>query len=103
MLSVEEESSTSISFAGSGTLTRVYVEEGQAVRAGQLIAEMDKTQASTLSCFDRKSTAAMKSSVLMSGEAVRRGSPLLSAVSGATSDLPTHTSWSQGQSGLHGR
>lgn len=42
---VEEESSTSISFAGSGTLTRVYVEEGQAVRAGQLIAEMDKTQA----------------------------------------------------------
>ncbi len=42
---VEEESSTSISFTGSGTLTRVYVEEGQAVRAGQLIAEMDKTQA----------------------------------------------------------
>ena len=42
---VEEESSTSISFAGSGTLTRVYIEEGQAVRAGQLIAEMDKTQA----------------------------------------------------------
>ncbi len=42
---VEEESSTNISFAGSGTLTRVYVEEGQAVRAGQLIAEMDKTQA----------------------------------------------------------
>ena len=29
---VEEESSTSISFTGSGTLTRVYVEEGQAVR-----------------------------------------------------------------------
>jgi RND family efflux transporter MFP subunit len=42
---VEEESSTSISFTGSGTLSRVYVEEGQAVRAGQLIAEMDKTQA----------------------------------------------------------
>ena len=32
--------------------------------------------ASTFSCFERKSTAAMKSSVLMSGEAVRRGSPL---------------------------
>ena len=45
---VEEESSTSISFAGSGTLTRVYVEEGQAVRAGQLIAEMDKTQAQNM-------------------------------------------------------
>ena len=42
---VEEESTTSISFTGSGTLSRVYVEEGQAVRAGQLIAEMDKTQA----------------------------------------------------------
>ena len=42
---VEEESATSISFTGSGTLTRVYVDEGQSVRAGQLIAEMDKTQA----------------------------------------------------------
>ena len=41
---VEEESATSISFSSSGTLTRVYVEEGQAVRAGQLIAELDKTQ-----------------------------------------------------------
>ena len=45
---VEEESSTSISFTGSGTLTRVYVEEGQAVCAGQLIAEMDKTQAQNM-------------------------------------------------------
>lgn len=45
---VEEESSTSISFTGSGTLSRVYVEEGQAVRAGQLIAEMDKTQAQNM-------------------------------------------------------
>ncbi len=45
---VEEESATSISFSGSGILTRVYVEEGQAVRAGQLIAEMDKTQAQNM-------------------------------------------------------
>lgn len=45
---VEEESATSISFTGSGTLTRVYVEEGQAVRAGQLVAEMDKTQAQNM-------------------------------------------------------
>ena len=45
---VEEESATSISFTGAGTLTRVYVEEGQAVRAGQLIAEMDKTQAQNM-------------------------------------------------------
>ena len=45
---VEEESTTSISFSASGTLTRVYVEEGQAVRAGQLIAELDKTQAQNM-------------------------------------------------------
>ncbi|MCR4602834.1 MAG: efflux RND transporter periplasmic adaptor subunit [Prevotella sp.] len=42
---VEEESATSISFTGAGTLTRMYVDEGQPVRAGQLIAELDKTQA----------------------------------------------------------
>ena len=41
---------------------------------------MPMRSASTFSCFDRKSTAAIKSSVLMSGDAVRRGSPLLSPV-----------------------
>ena len=45
---VEEESATSISSSASGTLTRVYVEEGQAVRAGQHIAELDKTQAQNM-------------------------------------------------------
>ena len=36
--------------------------------------------ASTLSCTDRKSTAALKSSVLMSGDATYLGSPPLSPV-----------------------
>jgi len=45
---VEEESATAVSFTGSGTLTRVYVNEGQPVKAGQLIAEIDKTQARNL-------------------------------------------------------
>ena len=41
---VEEESSTPVSFTGSGCVTKVYVEEGQYVAKGQLIAEMDPTQ-----------------------------------------------------------
>lgn len=45
---VEENTSTPVSFVGSGTLQRVCVEEGQAVSKGQLIAELDKTQAESL-------------------------------------------------------
>lgn len=41
---VEEDSSTPVSFTGMGTVSRVCVQEGQYVRAGQLIAEMDPTQ-----------------------------------------------------------
>ena len=41
---VEEESSTPVSFTGMGTVTRVYVQEGQYVTRGQLIAEMDPVQ-----------------------------------------------------------
>ncbi|MBO7119468.1 MAG: efflux RND transporter periplasmic adaptor subunit [Bacteroidaceae bacterium] len=41
---VEEDSSTPVSFIGMGTVNRVYVEEGQYVAKGQLIAEMDPTQ-----------------------------------------------------------
>lgn len=41
---VEEESSTPVSFTGMGTVNKVYVEEGQYVAKGQLIAEMDPTQ-----------------------------------------------------------
>lgn len=42
---VEAESSTTVSFTGSGTVLRVAVEEGQNVQKGQFIAEMDATQA----------------------------------------------------------
>ncbi len=42
---VEAESSTTVSFTGSGMVLRVAVEEGQHVQKGQFIAEMDATQA----------------------------------------------------------
>lgn len=45
---VEEESATSVSFVGSGTLARICVSEGQKVTKGQLIAELDKTQSQNL-------------------------------------------------------
>lgn len=45
---VEENSSTPVSFTGIGTVTRVYVDEGQRVSKGQLIAELDKTQANNM-------------------------------------------------------
>lgn len=42
---VEAQSSTAVSFVGMGTVLRIHVAEGQHVRKGQLIAEMDDTQA----------------------------------------------------------
>jgi len=45
---VEEEESVSVSFAGMGTLKRILVSEGECVRQGQLLAEMDDTQARNL-------------------------------------------------------
>ena len=42
---VEEQSSTAVSFTMGGTVRRVYVEEGQRVKQGQLIAELDETSA----------------------------------------------------------
>lgn len=41
---VEAESATIASFTGMGTVVRMNVSEGQAVRAGQVIAQMDDTQ-----------------------------------------------------------
>ena len=40
---IEEQSGASLSFAGSGTIKRIYVDAGQTVRQGQLIAEIDAT------------------------------------------------------------
>lgn len=42
---VEEESAVAVSFTGIGTVNRVYVSEGERVRKGSLLAEMDMTQA----------------------------------------------------------
>jgi len=42
---IEECSATAVSFTGMGVLRRVLVNEGQTIAEGQLIAEMDDTQA----------------------------------------------------------
>ena len=45
---VEENKATAVSFTSMGVVRRMLVEEGQAVSRGQLIAEMDDTQARNL-------------------------------------------------------
>ena len=45
---VEESEATAVSFTGMGMVKRMLVNEGQAVSRGQLIAEMDDTQARNL-------------------------------------------------------
>lgn len=45
---IEEREATAVSFTGMGVVRRVLVSEGQAVSKGQLIAEMDDTQARNL-------------------------------------------------------
>ena len=45
---VEEREATAVSFTGMGVVKRVLVDEGQTVSRGQLIAEMDDTQARNL-------------------------------------------------------
>lgn len=42
---IEEGTAVAVSFTNMGTIRQVCVSEGQKVRKGQLIAEMDKTQA----------------------------------------------------------
>ena len=45
---VEEKEGTAVSFTGMGVVRRVLVSEGQTVSRGQLLAEMDDTQARNL-------------------------------------------------------
>ncbi len=45
---VEEHEATAVSFTGMGVVKRVLVSDGQTVARGQLIAEMDDTQARNL-------------------------------------------------------
>jgi RND family efflux transporter MFP subunit len=45
---VEEREATAVSFTSMGVVKRILVNEGQAISRGQLIAEMDETQARNL-------------------------------------------------------
>ena len=45
---IEEREATAVSFTGMGVVKRVLVNEGQAVSRGQLLAEIDDTQARNL-------------------------------------------------------
>ena len=45
---VEESEATAVSFTSMGVVKRLFVKEGQSVAKGQLIAEMDDTQARNL-------------------------------------------------------
>ena len=45
---IEEREATAVSFTGMGVVKRMLVSEGQAVGRGQLLAEMDDTQARNL-------------------------------------------------------
>lgn len=45
---IEEREATAVSFTGMGVIKRMLVSEGQAVSRGQLLAEMDDTQARNL-------------------------------------------------------
>ena len=42
---IEEEASASLSFPVPGTVARTFADEGQRVRQGQLLAELDPTSA----------------------------------------------------------
>lgn len=42
---IEEEASASLSFPVPGTVSRTFADEGQRVRQGQLLAELDPTSA----------------------------------------------------------
>ena len=45
---IEENEATAVSFTSMGVVKRIFVQEGQSVTQGQLIAEMDDTQARNL-------------------------------------------------------
>lgn len=62
---VEAESSTSASFTGMGTVVRLNVSEGQQVKAGQVIAQMDDAQ-------NRNSLAAAQSILSQAQDAYDR-------------------------------
>lgn len=66
---VEEAEATAVSFTSMGTVKRVYVSEGQRVGRGQLIAEIDDTQA-------RNVVASSQAAVTQAEDALQRYSLL---------------------------
>lgn len=62
---VEEREATAVSFTGMGVVRRVLVSEGQAVSRGQLLAEMDDTQA-------RNTLAASEAALMQANDALQR-------------------------------
>ena len=62
---VEEREATAVSFTGMGVVRRVLVSEGQAVGRGQLLAEMDDTQA-------RNTLAASEAALMQANDALQR-------------------------------
>lgn len=62
---VEEREATAVSFTGMGVVKRMLVSEGQAVSRGQLLAEMDDTQA-------RNMLAAAEASMTQANDALQR-------------------------------
>ena len=62
---VEEREATAVSFTGMGVVRRVTVSEGQFVGRGQLLAEMDDTQA-------RNTLAAAEAAALQANDALQR-------------------------------
>ena len=62
---VEEREATAVSFTGMGVVRRVLVGEGQHVGRGQLLAEMDDTQA-------RNTLAAAEAALMQANDALQR-------------------------------
>lgn len=66
---IEEREATAVSFTGMGVVKRMLVNEGQAVRKGQLLAEMDDTQA-------RNMLSSAEASMTQANDALQRYSML---------------------------
>ena len=71
---VEENEATAVSFTSMGTVRRVLVSEGQAVARGQLIAELDDTQARNLLDGARAGVAQAEDALQRYGQLHEKGS-----------------------------
>ena len=71
---VEENEATAVSFTTIGTVRRVLVSEGQAVARGQLIAELDDTQARNILEGARASMAQAEDALARYGQLHAKGS-----------------------------